>query len=160
MPEDLFARTGIRKLALWKQLAEAELGSYLNYLLEKQWMSGALAPGLLSSLAPEMEFLSLRQRRYIAWVGVREGAAAFLRFLGDPNKAYDSMIVDMRRRARWVANDPESSVEFVPAQGWRRPILLSLFIDEMTSLGEQYWRMVPTQSALDQFGRARPRKSA
>lgn len=139
------------KLALWKDLAAAELSGYLRHLLERQWMNGAWAVDLLRSVAPELELLPLGKRRYVIWAGVREGSTAFLRSAGDPHTVYESMLVDMRRRARWIAGDPSRDIGFVPAQGWRRSILLSMFVEEITSLGEQYWQMIPSLKAIETF---------
>ena len=143
--------SSLLKLALWKELATAELSGYLRHLLERQWMSGAWAVDLLRSIAAELDVLPLGKRRYVIWAGVREGSAAFLRSAGDPHTVYESMLVDMRRRARWIAGDQSRDIGFVPAQGWRRSILLSLFVDEITSLGEQYWQMIPSLKAIETF---------
>lgn len=145
------ADSALLKLALWKELAAAELTGYLRHLLERQWMSGAWATALLGSIAAELEVLPLGKRRYVIWAGVREGSAAFLRTAGDPCKVYEAMHVDMRRRARWIAGDQSRDLGFIPAQGWRQSILLTLFVDEITSLGERYWQMIPSRKAIETF---------
>lgn len=141
------------KLNLWKELAWAEASGYMRHLLARQSMEGDWANSLLQSVALDMDALPLGKQRYVVWAGVRQGSVAYLRSAGNPAAVYESIQNDMRRRARWVAVEPNREIGFVPAQGWRRSILLSLFIEEMTTLGDQYWSLIPSLEAIEAFPR-------
>ena len=134
---------GAQLLTLWKMLADAELESYFTYLLERQTLPGAWAARLIDELGNEFENLPLSHRRYIAWAGAREASAVLLRSCCQPAVVLASTAADMRRRTRWITAQPDKALGFVPSTSSRRGLLLSLFIDEITTLGERYWSEKP-----------------
>lgn len=135
-------------LWLWQKLADAELEGYLAHLLRRHQMEISWVRSILERASPELIELSLAHRRAMAWAGVREGAAAFLRTRGDANQCVDAMVCEIRRQARWMLRHDTSATHWIPPSGWRQPVLLSLYLAHFP-LGPRYWTEVPSMAALD-----------
>ena len=136
-------------LWLWQRLADAELEGYLAHLLRRHQMDASWVRAILDRAMPELAELSLARRRAVAWAGVREGAAAFLRTRGDASQCLDAIVCECRRQARWMLRHEGLATSWMPQSSWRQPLLLSLFLAHFP-LGQRYWTEIPSLSALSQ----------
>lgn len=134
-------------LDLWQMLVDAELESYMAYLLRRHQMEATWARGLVDRIAPEVTELCLAQRRSIAWTGIKEGAAAFLRFGGDPKQCIYVIESELRRQARWMLRHEPLASGWIPPTTWRQPLLLSKFL-LACPLGQRYWTVAPSLTAV------------
>ena len=82
------------------------------------------------------------------WVGLKEGAATFLRTKGDPKQSLDAIVSEIRRQARWLRRHQPLSAEWVPSTAWRQPLLLRGFLATFP-LGYRYWTEVPSATAIE-----------
>lgn len=137
------------KLELWEVLAGAEIEAYLAHLLRRHTFDPAGAGQIVHAMTDEWSGHCLARRRYLAWFGMRGAAAALLRTGMDEDAARIAMLVEMRRRSRWLAGrdaeDAQSKREycFVPDPQWRRPHLLEVFLTVVHPIGEAYWTQLP-----------------
>jgi hypothetical protein len=135
------------KVALWQMLVDAEFESYLAHLLRRHQLEASWARELVERLTPELPALCLARRRALAWSGVREGAAAFLRSRGDGRQSFEAMACELRRQARWMLRNAPEANRWLPRGGWRQPLLLTVFLS-LVPLGPSYWTEVPSLEAL------------
>lgn len=135
------------KQAMWQELATAEAESYLATQLRKHGFDAGWAERLLKVLQPEWEGITLARRRYLAWAGVRQGAAAYLQSAGDTDLAFASILTELRRRGRWLAANEaggqSTGNDFLPFASWTRPLLLDIFLAEILPIDSGYWTKVP-----------------
>jgi hypothetical protein len=127
------------RLELWFQLAITEINSYGATLLRRHGFSPLWANDLNLFFSESGGHLSLSQMRYMTWAAVRQGASDYLQSSGDPDAARQAMLDDCRRRLHWVERRPVWIDRFLPGPGGRRPILLSVFLEQVCPIGERYW---------------------
>lgn len=139
---------GEEPLWLWQRLADAELESYSAHLLRRHQMDPTWARALVDRTESELEELCLAQRRALSWVGLKEGAATFLRTKGDAKQCLDSIVSEIRRQARWLRRHQPLASEWIPSAAWRQPLLLRTFVSAFP-LGYRYWTEVPSLSAFE-----------
>lgn len=149
LQECVTASTPSDALWLWQRLTDAELEGYVAHLLRRHQMDGGWIRAILDRAMPELADLSLARRRAVAWAGVREGAAAFLRTRGDAAQCVEAIVCEFRRQARWMLRHDAPATSWMPQSSWRQPLLLSLFLSHY-SLGQRYWTEVPSLPALSQ----------
>jgi hypothetical protein len=135
-------------LWLWQRLADAELENYLAHLLRRHQMDASWVRAILDRAMSEIAELSLARRRAVAWAGVREGAATFLRTRGDASQCLDAIVCECRRQARWMLRHEGLATSWMPQSNWRQPLLLSLFLANF-SIGERYWTELPSLKAFE-----------
>lgn len=111
-------------------------------------MEPSWARALVDRTESELEELCLAQRRAMLWVGLKEGAATFLRTKGDPKQCLDAIVSEIRRQARWLRRHQPLSAEWVPSTAWRQPLLLRGFLATFP-LGYRYWTEVPSATAIE-----------
>lgn len=129
-------------LWLWIALSDAELESYVAHLLRRHQMDAAWVRPILDRAATELTRLSLAQKRGLAWYGIREGAASFLRSRGDANQCVEAVVCELRRQARWMLRHEPQALSWLPQSSWRQPLLLTTFLAQFP-LGQAYWTEVP-----------------
>ena len=134
-------------LLLWQRLADAELESYSAHLLRRHQMDPTWARALVDRTESELEELCLAQRRALSWVGLKEGAATFLRTKGDAKQCLDSIVSEIRRQARWLRRHQPLASEWIPSTAWRQPLLLRNYLTAYP-LGNRYWTEVPSLLAI------------
>lgn len=133
---------------LWQRLADAELESYSAHLLRKHQMDPTWARAIVDRTESELEDLCLAQRRALAWIGLKEGAAAFLRTKGDAKQCLDAIVSEIRRQARWLRRHQPLSTEWIPSAALRQPLLLRTFLTTFP-LGYRYWTEVPSPWGIE-----------
>lgn len=136
------------KLVLWQLLANAEVEGYLAHLLRKHGFDPQWAFDARDQSERWQRGLSLAQMRYVAWASVREGAAVYLRSGGDTEVSRDSIAQEMRRRSRWVESRRDAGFSFLPAAATRQSILLTIFLESVAPIGQQYWLACPDLVSL------------
>lgn len=135
-------------LWLWQRLADAEFESYGAHLLRRHQMEPTWARALVDRTESELEELCLAQRRAVLWLGLKEGAATFLRTKGDAKQCLDAIVCEIRRQARWLRRHQPLASEWVPSTAWRQPLLLRSFLAAIP-LGHRYWTEVPSVAAIE-----------
>jgi len=144
----LAAGAPVEALWLWQRLADAELESYLAHLLRRHQMEPAWARTLVDRTEPELDDLCLAQRRALAWTGMKEGAATYLRTKGDPKQCADAIVSEIRRQARWMRRHQPQASNWVPPSSWRQPLVLRTFLANFP-LGHRYWTDVPSLTGCE-----------
>lgn len=135
-------------LGLWQRLGEAELEGYIGHLLRRHQMDPAWAHALVERTQVELEELCLAQRRALAWAGLKDGAATFLRTKGDAKQCLDGIVAEIRRQARWLRRHQPQAAGWIPNGAWRQPLLLRCFLVTFP-LGHRYWTEVPSSTSLE-----------
>jgi len=144
------------KVVLWQLLANAEVEGYLAYLLRKHGFDPAWALDARDQGERWTKGLTLAQVRYVVWASVREGAAAYLRSDGELDDARAAIALEVRRRSRWLETRPALGASFLPAPTTRQSVLLSIFLEEVAPIGQQYWLSCPTEASLRRLLADRP----
>lgn len=139
-------------LWLWNALSEAEFEGYVAHLLRRHQMEAGWARPILERSTAELVPLSLAQKRALAWYGIREGAASFLRSRGDATQCIDTVVRELRQQARWMLRNEPEVLSWLPQSNWRQPLLLTTFLSRFP-LGQTYWTKVPSLEALSVFAR-------
>ena len=143
------------QLELWEALADAEVETYLAHLLRRHAFDPTRAGEIAQTMREEWAGFSLARRRYLAWAGVRGGAAALVRTNLDEDRAQRLMLDEMRRRSRWLSAKQEAKELlpadycFMPESHWKRPILLDLLVSTALADASTYWTAVPEERWLD-----------
>lgn len=138
-------------LWLWQRLGEAELEGYIAHLLRRHQMDPTWARALVERTEAELEELSLAQRRALAWAGLKDGAATFLRTKGDAKQCLDGIVSEIRRQARWLRRHQPQATGWIPNGAWRQPLLLRSFLATFP-LAHRYWTEVPSLLSLEATG--------
>lgn len=136
------------KASLWRTLANAELEGYFAHLLRRHGFDPMWASDIRDDGDRWYKGLSLAQARYLVWASVREGAAVFLRTGEDSEEAREAMMVEMKRRAKWLETRPELGATFLPLSNARQSLLLSVFLDHVARIGTRYWLAPPAERGL------------
>lgn len=139
--------SSVEALWLWQRLTAAELEGYIAHLLRRHQMEASWVRPILERSKAELVGLSLARRRAVAWAGVREGAAAFLRTRGDATQCLDAILCEVRRQARWMLRHDGPLTSWMPQSSWRQPLLLSTFLG-CFPLGQSYWMELPSTEGL------------
>lgn len=145
------AHSTAEPLWLWQRLSASELEGYVAHLLRRHQMDPSWVRPILERSKAELAGLSLAQRRAVAWAGVREGAAAFLRTRGDAGQCLEAILCETRRQARWMLRHDGALTSWMPQSSWRQPLLLSTFL-ACFPLGSQYWLELPSSDVLARIG--------
>lgn len=137
--------TADQRFRLWKMLADAELESYFASLLRRHGFDTRWAHDLLMEPGRwDSGRITLSQMRYAVWAGVREGASMFLKSDGDLDETREAIFREICRRVVWMATRPDWGANFMPGPGGMKAILLRVFLDHVTRLGDRYWTVAPS----------------
>jgi hypothetical protein len=142
------AGAAVDALWLWQRLSEAELEGYIAHLLRRHQMDATWARALIERTERELEELCLAQRRALAWAGLKDGAATFLRTKGDAKQCLDAIVSEVRRQARWLRRHQPHASGWIPNGAWRQPLLLRKFL-EIFPVGHRYWTEVPSLASIE-----------
>lgn len=138
--------------ALWNQLAEAELSTYLMHLMRKHAMDADGAMSIVHALGDEWALHSLGRQRYLVWHAIRGGAAALVQSRMDQDLARQKLFEELRRRSRWLLLErerkslPPAEYCFLPEFGRRTPLLLQILQEHLLAAPTMYWTQVPPNS--------------
>lgn len=148
-------RYSARIRQLWSTLADSESESYLAYQLRSHHMNPYDASWIIAVLGNDWHGHTLGRRRYLTWFGIRGAASTLLRSNIDRSMARSSLVVEIRKRGRWlssrsstVADEDQSTYCFVPDTRWRRPTLLSVALSTILPIGNRYWTDHPEVGLL------------
>lgn len=132
----------------WSMLASAESESYLRNQMMRHRLDFENFEEVIC-LAQELWIKhSLGRRRYLAWHAVRHAAASMMRSGSNLRFAADVLLTSINRRARWLHQRANSKTQaneycFVPEASWRSPILVDVFLKDISNIGHRYWSSPP-----------------
>ena len=133
------------KRRLGASLSESDARAYLANLLRKHRLPPSLGDGLRSTQLMEWHALGLGRKRYVLWASLRNTASQLLQ--RDMTDATIRQMLDREINSRtiWLLRRAQSGMLatsdfcFVPAQGWRKPLILDIAMETFLPLGQEYW---------------------
>ena len=154
VPRDDFAIA--LRLKIWRELVVAEGERYFEAQLSKHQFDPSWAQDLVFVHRECGLELSAAQWRYCAWAATRQGASiAQQQRLPDPARVREVIFAELRRRVGPVASGQWTNTSFMPFNARPDSALSALFAEHLTTLGELFWALVPSELALLAPARAR-----
>ncbi len=155
VPRDDFAIA--LRLELWRELAVAEGERFFESQLSKHQFDTGWAQDLVFVHRECGLELSAAQWRYCAWAATRQGASfAQQQKVPDPARVREIIFAEPRKRVGPVASGQWTNTSFMPFNARPESALSTLFVENLTTLGELFGALVPNEVAL--LAPARPRQ--
>jgi hypothetical protein len=137
------------RLALWSDLADAELRTYTALLFKKSGYPLDRISEFLELMHRECRQHPLGIKRYLVWHGMRLASRIAPRAGSDPNLAWQVLSSEIRRKSHWLSlmrsrgHDVATKYTFAPPASWKKPILLGAFQSTFLADPQIYWKSLP-----------------
>lgn len=137
------------RLALWHDLADAELRTYTALLFKKSGYPSDRVDEFLRLMDCAWRQHPLGIKRYLAWHGMRLASSIAPPSGSNSSVALQVLCNEVCRKSHWLSlmrsrgHDVSAKYTFAPPANWRKPILLGAFQSTFLANPQIYWMSTP-----------------
>ncbi len=136
-------------LRVWQELLPQEVMAYLEHQLRLHHFSDVYLGELARLQMPHDVNYSLGHWRYACWASVRSMASVSLQYPGNAEILKFTLGSELPRRLKMAQGSKEGKLCFSASHTLPDSALTTVFANIATNLGDQFWMVPPSMTAIE-----------